>query len=301
MMQKKAIRQWLLLVMAFTLAPTLAFHAAEQGDWPRLSRWLEWRGVAGPEKVELRILVLNQLLDDRQVTRILADSSAPFRLILSEEQYLLEGTRRVTLRDPQTGWWLELVEDSGMKMETAIQAADPGLFALKLSQLIEQDYEGRMTWQARGTPQFAEAIRLWKDDAYAGFASRLWIDDRAGVLIDGIPPADRLAIRHLASLPRGGEAGSSMERFRSLLTTLVMILDRHAKSAPSEPSPAVSWQLADSKFHYEDFFETHERALVNTFEGVSAVDPLADLKAASPPEIHGPREESRPAPPGAPS
>ncbi len=286
MMHQKTTLRWFLLAIILVLAPPLTFHAAEREDWPRLSRWQEWQGVAGPEKIELRTLVFNQLLQDRQVTRILADGSAPFRLVLSEERYFLEGTRRLSLRDPQTGWWFELVEDSGMKHDTAIQTADPGLFALKLSQLIQQDYEGRLTWQARGTPLFAEAIRLWKDDAYASFASRLFIDGRAGILVESIPPADRLAIRRLASLPMGGEAGGSIERFRGLLTTLVMILDRHETSGPPEPTPTVSWRLADSKFHYEEFFESHERELVNTFEGVSAIDPLADLKVASPPAMH---------------
>lgn len=281
------IHRWCLLAMflSITVTPVLFSNAAEQADWRRLSRWHEWQGNSGVDEFKMQTLVMNQLLEDRQITRIFAESSTSFRFILSEESFFRNGTRRLTLRDPQTGWWLDLVEDSGLKFDAAIQVADPGLFAIKFSQLIQRDYEGRMSWQAQGTPLFAESIRLWKDDAYIGFASRFVLEEGAGKLVENIPSADRQAIRSLASLLKFSEAGGNIERFRELLTALVMIIDDHEKSASREPRPPVDWQLMDTTFHYEEFLEDHERNLISTFKDVSSADPMVDLKKSLAPEM----------------
>ncbi|MCH9650969.1 MAG: hypothetical protein K0U98_22290 [Deltaproteobacteria bacterium] len=284
-----------LVLLLATIFGTGAADRASHGEAPPgehpltaqlpspVTRWQQWHGFSGSELLELRTLLLNSWLPDRELTQVLAEGSGPSRLILSEERFILDGVSRFRIVEAQTGWWLELTEYSGLKLDSVSEAADPAQIALKFSRLVDQDFEGRLAFRAQAVRLFEVPLRLWQDDAYLQFADRFADRERGAVLVKNMTESSREAIRQMASLTKSGNSQVNLGRFENLLVSLTAILDRE-EIRQENPLLQVDWSLVDEGYRNNLELASEQAAFANLFEGISGDDPQADLRTAQPPE-----------------
>ncbi|MEM8961295.1 MAG: hypothetical protein AAGD38_07455 [Acidobacteriota bacterium] len=246
-----------------------------------LNRLQSWQGVAGAESFELGTLAVNDWLPDRELTRVLVDGDDT-KMVLSEERFVLEGTSRFTLREVDTGWWLELTAFTGMAVDSVAEAGDPGMIAARFTQLIAEDYEGRLTLRAQGVPLIEVKQRLWRDDAYQQFTARLVALGESQPLVAAIPVASRVQLQRLASLVRTGDAGPDLDRFANVIITLASLVERDPTAAPTTPPATFTWRLLEADYQNSPDLDSRNQRLVETF-AVSPADPLEDLRAAASP------------------
>jgi len=276
----KPIRRHAELALAALLAVTGTVLVAATGEaQPESSlpqgfvRLLELHDANGAPQGSLLQAV--DWLEDRKLERWLVTTPSGEHLVISEERLPLEGRSRVRIQHEESGWFAELEERSGMKLERVDEMGNPlavveelskgklpRTVVLRASSLAEPFEFSSTTWDDDFLDKF-----FWLFEARApaeGFAES--IDARA---VD--------ALRFLRTVAGCESCAFSAGKAGVLLDFVTRSLEEHDLLGVADEQTA-GWTVEPAAVVRRASEDPRVLEVLATFRSVPQPDPLADLR-----------------------
>ncbi len=274
-----------LISILLLAAPVLASLPAEDEEvrFPGLQRGVQWQRLNHEEQTAAAMIFV-AWLPDRELTRVLLETPAGRRLVLTKEHFALDGVVRYRIADDELGWWAELTEESGLVFDNIEQLAQP---TEVVRHLLKEDSSTTLTLRASGLSDFEWATSLWDEAKHDDLFEQLDFEGRGEQLLRAMPRSTRSAVGMLAKLLAADDADTSLAEFRALVRTVMAALERYEEASELRRlRGGGAWEVAERTAKAGILIEDETAAqFVAAFNEVPARDPLSDLRLVPRPRV----------------
>jgi hypothetical protein len=237
------------LLMMVPLASAVASSPSLKLEVIGLNQRLDWRGQPGD--LTAHGLAVTEFVCDQETRRILLITPGHGRVILDTIVRPADGLSRYRLRDEVAGWWVELREES----------------PIRIPPRDRYTYGGNLFWQramAAGGDEPADSPVLYAVETSAGevveFATTAWNDEATGelfrvanergtmrALVGKMPPGSAEAVMFLKSLLEAqADGGVGIFHARLLIHFLAAAVAEHGEPSWRNLYDALSWEATPS-------------------------------------------------------
>jgi len=262
------------------LIGALATVSSESTEGQRFGfqTFAQWDRTFRSRAEQVTGLAFSEKLKDRWIFRTFLILPNSQMVVLSFEDFLLEGVQRSSLSLPAEGWHMTLTTYSSLKFETVDQAAAPA----EVVKLYKEGFDRKVSIDlslAGGQRILGESV-IFDDTAFG------MLTDKATDPIRSVTPSARSSLCLLSTLIEDGGAGTEwLHHYRNLLTVVASFGSVQEGNLRLVPGVNTEWQFNLLRpFLTLDGEAEQSREILDQFETYQD-SPLGDLQAAAVPEL----------------
>jgi len=248
-----------------------------------LARMLEWRDPEGTLRAQA--LVLTEWTDREVVTRVLIEPVAGRRFVLDQIRQPLEGVTTQRIFAEATGWRLEAVESTNLRLEEMSELVRPEAVAARF---MAERRTLRLSLETNGGFSYESPTLAWTSSTYSEIFDHLSASAQGGRLTSGMPPEVASGLRALHALNQSALRDGSFEEFAPVLTVLVDLLDtcqspRELRQAREIADGILTWTMAFGSSHPRaQIANGEQQRFASRFLSIDTARPLAGILPEAP-------------------